>query len=444
MKKIPLFLLMNLSILTPLTVFAQNPDPNNGSGVIESAIDDALMNDNSQPKQVPTTAKTPAVPMTQTQQQPVAVQPEPSNDNNVNIEGTHPIHSNKDDMLYNAKVVIPKVDNTKVKVVTQKVLSKNNKKISKDEADYLSSFDKTKKQEDSKGKSDTYEPAPTESQESKHEGFVIERDSSKIIKKRMAYSDSLTVKMCEIAGLSVVFDDDIQTEVQTAIIDDKIFFDAAIFDNHRGAYVKLNQPIPAGKQRETALRLVRKDNDKSYIINLIGVPCPRTGTSPYPKAIYIRDKFPGISGKSDKIMTPEDTIVQLSEGLPRKNVMDLDIYDMIARSTSDWTVFGVQIKSLNGKSFNPEDYSIKMLDNLQIYQLPTKVDFLPIPSEKASKSLGADTARYKVIVNIDKQYMIENRYLYLMLIAKKSGYYQYMKIDVMPWLMNLRKRGFDI
>jgi hypothetical protein len=40
--------------------------------------------------------------------------------------------------------------------------------------------------------------------------------------------------------------------------------------------------------------------------------------------------------------------------------------------------------------------------------------------------------------------MIENRYLYLMLIAKKSGYYQYMKIDVMPWLMNLRKRGFDI
>jgi hypothetical protein len=293
----------------------------------------------------------------------------------------------------------------------------------------------------------TYEPAPSEAQEVKHEGFVIERDSSKIIKKRMSYTDSLTVKMCEIGGLSVVLDDDIQTELQTAVIDDKVFFDAAIFDNHRGAYVRLNVPIPDGKQRESALRLVRKDNDKAYLINLIGVPCPKNGTSPYPKEIYIKDKMAGISGKTSKIMTPEDTVIELSDGLPRKSEADgnhITIYDMVARSTSDWTIFGIQVMRTDGKGFNPSDFTIKMIDNLQVSQLPTKVDFLPVQSEKATNSLGVNTGRYKVIVNIDKQYMTENRYLYLMLENKKDGYYQYVRIDTLPYVMSLRKRGFDI
>lgn len=446
MKK-TFLLLMGLSVLANFSenkAFAQTgqADPSNGNNIIESAIDDAIMND----KNVETPAAQPKDLSKKTVQKQTVrskedTQVDPSNEYKPLVEAKKEVKKNiKSPSLEKEEVV-------KIRLVTKQVKSRKNGKISKEESEYLASLDKKsedKKEIDPASKYRAYDPAPSESQETKHEGFVIERDSSKIIKKRMSYSDSLTVKMCEVSGLSVVLDDDIQTELQTALIDDKVFFNAQVFENHRGAFVVMTQPMPEGKQRESALRLVRKDNDKAYLINLIGVPCPKSGTSPYPKEIYIRDKSAGISGKSSKIMTPEDTIIELSDGLPRRNVNVVSVYDMIARSTSDWTVFGIQVKLPAGQSFRPEDFTIKMIDNLQVAQLPTKVDLLPIQSEKASKSLGVETARYKVIVNIDKQYMVENRYLYLMLVDKKGGYYQYMRIDTLPRINELRKRGFDI
>ena len=340
----------------------------------------------------------------------------------------------------------------KIQVIVKEVKSKKNhvSKLSNDEASFLAALDKktpvstgSVRVPEKKMPSKAYEPAPTQSQEEKHEGFMADRDSSEVLRKKMSYTDALTVKMCYQNGLSIVLDDDITTEFQRVIIDDKLYFDAIDFDNHRWVYVKLKQPVPENRYWSSSIRLVRKDNDKTYLINLSGVHCPKEG-NPYPRVIYLQDKVAGISGKNSKIMTPEDTIIGLSEGFPRKNVNKINVYDMVARSGSEWVVFGVEVRLPEGEKISPEKFMLRMIDNLQIYQVPTKIEFLPVQSEKASQAAGSSALRYKILVNVDKQYFIENRYLHLMLLDKKGEYYQYVRIDTLPYVLKLRERGFDI
>lgn len=300
---------------------------------------------------------------------------------------------------------------------------------------------KKKKEENKKA---LYSPPPQERQEEKHEGYIVERDSSKVIKKKISINDVLTIKLCYSAGVSVILDEDIQTELQRVILDDRTYFDALDFENHRGVYIKLKQPIPSEKFLESAIRLVRKDNDKEYLINLLGVSCQQ-GLNPYPKVYYLQDKIPLIAGKLTKVNTPEDTIIELSNGYPRKNINNLEIYDLVARSGSEWAILGLQVKLDKSKTVTTEDpFSFKILDNLQISEIPSKVEYLPLQSKKATDSLGEPIARFRLILNLNKQYYLENRYLYIMLVDQKDQYHQYLKVDTLPYIQSLRQRGFDI
>jgi hypothetical protein len=407
--------------------------------VLEKAIDDAL-----------SVEKAPAKFRTATPQQAVAaVNPTPSASPAAGLQATDTSKPAPKLRQKPAKMMRMAEDKPKVEMVDKKAAPKSHK-ITKEEADYLKKVDGagTPSEQElaaNKNKSPAYVPAPVEAQEVKHEGFLVERDSSKVIRKRMSFLDALNVKVCYSAGLSIILDEDIQTELQRVIIDDKIFFDAIDFDNHRGVFVKLKQPIPEGKYWESSVRLVRKDNDKTYLVNLLGVPCPKSGVSPYPKTVYLKDKFPGISGKNSKLNTPEDTIIDMSDGLPRKNENKINVYDMIARSTSDWTIFGIQIQFPVDKLITPEKLlTIKVLDNLQMNELPARVEYIKVPSEKATESLGVPTARFKAVVNIDKQYFTEQRYLYFMFVDKDGGYYQYIRVDTLPYVLSLKERGFDI
>lgn len=289
-----------------------------------------------------------------------------------------------------------------------------------------------------------YSPVDAESQLEKHDGFVVERDSSKIVKKKLAITDTLNIKLCYSAGVSVILDEDIQTEFQRIVLDDKMFFDALNYENNRGVYIRLKQPIDEGRFWESAIRLVRKDNDKEYVINLVGISCPK-GMNPFPKVYYLQDKYPLITGKNTKIQTPEDTIIELSKGYPRKNVVKAEVYDLIARSGSDWAVVGIQLELDSSETISSESpFAFKILDNLQISEIPTKIEHLPLQSKKASDSLGKSMARYKLTLNLNKQYFSENRYFYIMVINEKEEYHQYIKVDSLPYILSLRKRGFDI
>lgn len=320
--------------------------------------------------------------------------------------------------------------------------------ISKEEEEMLQMWEKeqlkkNKKDEVSSAVKSTrkpiYVPAPVEDFD--QDSVFLERDSSKIVTKRMNHMDAVSIRMCFSAGLNIVLDADIQDEFQRIILDDKIFFDAQEMDNKRGAYVRLKKPVPDGKHWESAIRLIRKSDDKIYLINLIGLPCPSYGMTPFPKVLVLKDHV-GLINANNKVLTPEDTIISMSKGLPRIQKNRIRIYDMVASSGSNWVVFGVEVQYPNGgKTSMPK---MVMLDNLQISQIPSKLEYLPVHSQKATDSRGISTLRFKLSVNINKNYVLKSRYLHAMFLDEEVGHYQYVRVDTLPYFLSLIRRGFEL
>jgi hypothetical protein len=286
---------------------------------------------------------------------------------------------------------------------------------------------------------------PSKAQDKSNDGYILERDTSRVLIKAMSVYDSLTVKICSLKGVQIVLDEDISTTLQTILIDDKVFFDAISFDNNRGTFVKLKTPIKEGEFFESSIRMVRKSDDKSYLINLIALPCSM-GSQMFPQMIYIKDKLPALN-QNAKIMTPENTIIGLSQGLPRINKNVIRVRDMVASSGSDWVTFGVEIQFPNRKS-NIMDADMSkyfiFMDNLQISRIPAKIEYLPIQSNYVTKARGVPTMRFEIKVHIDKNYIVNNQYLYMMFLDKDEKHYQYEKIDTIPYFISLKKRGFEI
>lgn len=294
------------------------------------------------------------------------------------------------------------------------------------------------------GKSPIY--IPSQARDKTNDGYMVDRDSTKVVKKKVSVNDALTVKICFSSGVQITLDESIRSTFQTVILDDPVFFAASTFDNNRGAFVRMKVPVPEGGYVETALRLIRKDDDKTYLINLIGLPCP-AGIYPYPKTIYLQDKL-DVFNNNTKVLTPEDTIISMSQGLPRIKKNRIVFYDMVTSSGSKWAVFGVEVQFPNRKSkkFTKKELenSFRILDNLQVQEIASKVEYLPIPSDKATKSRGISTMRFKVTMNIDKGYMLNNRFIYLMYIDKEEGHYQYVPVDTLPYFLSLKNRGFEL
>ena len=304
-----------------------------------------------------------------------------------------------------------------------------------------------------------YVPSPTDSL--RRPGLLVERDSGKIVTISMSIKDSINVKVCFNAGLSIVLGDEGRPEeFQTVLLDDDNFFSALPMENKRGVYIKLKKPIPSDGHWESAIRLVKKADDKSYLINLIGVACPTDGIIPFPKVIYIKDKIPAIT-ESNKIYTPEDSILSvlgryfLEEDVKRvffnsktqSQLHGITVYDMVASSGSNWFVFGVEV-AWNQELALPKDSltapEFVFLDTYQISEITSKTDFLKFSSEIASSSKNSTISRYNIKVNIDKNYIISNRYLYMMFVDKANKLYQYKMIDLLPYMSSLKERGFEL
>lgn len=292
-----------------------------------------------------------------------------------------------------------------------------------------------------KKKKPVYVPAPA-IKNAKKNGYMIERDSNKIKEVAISYKDALDIRMCYSAGVTLTFDDSYTDELQRVIKDDDEYIDAKQFDNNKGVYVKLKQPIQKGSFWESAIRLVTKSNDKTILVNIIGLPCPSQGANPFPKVYYLKAKY-GMIGVNTNVMTPEDTIIEASEGFPRLNKNVIRVYDMVASSNSDWAVLGIEIQYRNPDS---EETKIlfKALDNYQINPVRIKQEHLKLQSLKATKDNGFPTLRFNLKVNIDKNYILNNRYLYLLTLDKASKHYQYKMIDLRDYFISLTNRGLNI
>lgn len=325
------------------------------------------------------------------------------------------------EMLEKQKIDLKKIKNVKsLEKVVKKVDKKDPKK---------------------KKKMPVYVPAPIV-MSAKKNGYMIDRDSTKIKEVAVSYKDAININICYSAGVTIALDETYQDELQRVIKDDDEYFDAKQFDNNRGVYVKLKQPIQKGKFWESALRLVTKSNDKTILINLIGKPCPSSGANPFPKVYYLKEKY-GLIGINSNIMTPEDTIIEASEGYPRINKNVIRVYDMVASSNSNWVVLGIEVQYRNPESEETK-LLFKTLDNLQVNPIRVKQEHLKTQSLKATKDNGFPTLRFNLKVNIGKDYILNSRYLYLMTLDKATKHYQYKMIDLRDYFISLKNRGFNI
>lgn len=318
--------------------------------------------------------------------------------------------------------------------------------LSREEQEFLKTIDESKSGEAGNIR-DTYVPAPVEVS-GYYEGVKIDRDSSKVMTVRLSIKDSMTLRLCFSAGLSILLDDDVDTDLQRVLIDDRIFFDAQEFENKRGVYVRLKQPIPENSTWESALHLVRKKDDKEYLINLIAVSqgspgCPKTGTVKFPKVIYIKDKSSALTANA-KVLTPEDAIIEYSEGLPRLNRNNIFVYDILASAGSEYTVFGVEVTYPEVRKLEAGKPKFIVLDHLQVNKLNATATHLQLQSKTASEKKGQVVERYNISIEINKSYVVNRRYLHIMYVDPSYNHYQYIRLDTLKLFLSLKKRGFDI
>lgn len=292
-----------------------------------------------------------------------------------------------------------------------------------------------------KKKAPIYKPAPVVDAASNN-GYVVDNDSTKIKTVSISHKDALTIKMCVSAGVMINLHNTFRDEFVRVLKDDDEFIDAEQMPGNRSVYVKLKQSVPNGKHWESAIRLVTKKYSHAYLVNIIGVACPQMGENPFPKVYYLKEKYGLLNANSD-IMTPEDTIIEASEGYPRINKNIIRVYDMVASANSDWVLLGIEVQ-FRDPNADKTNLLFKMLDNHQINFINIKQSILEKQSIKATNSNGVPTLRFNVMVNINKDYILNSRYMHLMTIDKENNHYQYKRIDLWRYYSSLKNRGFKI
>lgn len=319
-------------------------------------------------------------------------------------------------------------------------LSKEDMKLLED---YQNKSKPNKKVQKKKGKYKIYKPAPVVRNTIEERGFIIERDSMKIEKLKISTNDVVDILVCKTNPIHIAFDQNYDEVIQNTLLDgNQVDFETKTFDNNRGVYVRLKEAVPRGKIKESALRLVLKSNDKALMFNLVGIPCNAEGLNKYPKTYYISEKKTRID-RDNQIFTAEDMIIQMSEGYKRVN-RPISLRDMNTSANSDWVVFGLQINVPKELESDKYLYDIKVLDNLQVNTIPEKTEYLPLHSKKFTKQKGMVTLRYKLSVNVGKKYLLNDRYIHLMILDKKRKEYVYELVDLEPYYQSLIQRGWKL
>lgn len=321
-------------------------------------------------------------------------------------------------------------------------------KLTAEESEMLKNMDKKSsdsvEQKVSQNRKAIYVPAPVETKSI--EDTLVDRDSSKIVTRTLGHNDMLNVEMCSSGGLTIMLDKSIEGEFTQTRADEP---DLIAVDQigKRGAFLHLKRD-PGSQMFETAVRF--EQEDKTYVVNVVGVGCPSKGLAPFPKVIYIKNR-PKLDSKGT--MTPEDNIIQLSKGLPRIQKNRIRIYDMVMDAGSDWAIFGVEVQLPNTENIDKMKLpKMIVLDNLQLSNLNDNAhglgkvgwDYLPLQSQKASELRGAVTMRYKLTVPINKNYILKRRYIHLMYLDEEGQYYQYIRVDTLPYFYSLLKRGLEL
>lgn len=311
-----------------------------------------------------------------------------------------------------------------------------------------------------------YKPAPKVGNDFELKGYDIERDSDLILEETLSKNDILNVSFCRNSPVQFNLDKNFKDKMQQAIVDNTSDFEAKPFLNKKAVYVKFKESPSKNQVFETTLRLVMESNDVTYFIKLFAEKCPSKGASPYPIAYNLKKQgSKSLTFEDENLMTPEDKILMLSEGLPRKNGFNkISFRDMKTSSNSDVYVFSLEIQyrdypktlKLDDKSVQPRPRQpmIHVLDNFQMNLKKNKLRYLPSVTkailnfkekrEELAENNMKGLERYSFYVNIDKKWMRKSRYIYVMLKFPDTKHYEYYMIDLYEYFKKLKDRELKV
>lgn len=282
----------------------------------------------------------------------------------------------------------------------------------------------------------------------KKPGFEILRDSSSSVEVTMSPMDEIRVETCFEAGGVTFFLQgkrgdlaDKGDTIQDAPIGDTAFWGKQIYTNKKAVHVKLEKPVKEGFW-ETHMQIIRASDDLSYVVKLIGLPCPN-GLTNFPRSVYIRPK--DMSIEPEKMLTAEQAIVESTYGFDRENLDAVEIGKMVTTSGAAYVSLDLTVIPKMSIEKN-SDIEIVVLDNFGINKLKSDNVYLKEYSKKAIRVLKKQVMKYALKVYVDKNYILDSRFINVIYINKKTQTYQMLyKVDLLKRFQELKvKEGYDI
>lgn len=276
--------------------------------------------------------------------------------------------------------------------------------------------------------------------------MTVYRDDNQIVTINMSTNDVVDANICAQSPIRILLGNTITDKISEALADDKASIDSMVLDDKRSAFVMMKKEmLKENRVYRTRVRIIRKSDNRSYIINLNAQACPASGRFGFPSEIIIEEKPVANPNENMKISTPEDLILEITNGFPRKNHENqIEVYGGAMSAGSDYIMiaFNVKIGNTTRSKLYPQFY---VLDSLQsrIVEMQAPI-YLEQQSRAVSERVGHPIMRFKMFLNINKKYIVERDSIYLVMIENGENYYQKIRIPTSELREKLINRGSDL
>jgi hypothetical protein len=291
----------------------------------------------------------------------------------------------------------------------------------------------------------TYTPS-FQKKGSSNNNLTVYRDNDQIVTVSMSTSDVIDTNICFQSPVRILLGNTITDSIFQAVADDPVSIDAKVLKDERSVFVMMKKEMrKENKIYRTRIRIIRKSDNRSYLININAQACPSSGRFGFPSEIIIEEKLAGSSSDNNKIKTPEDLILDITNGFPRKNHENqIELYGGIMSAGADYCMIAINVKVGNTtrEKFYPQFY---VLDSLQgrVVEMQEPI-FLDKESKAVTDRVKHPILRFNLFLKINKRYIVERDSIHLVMIENGEKYYQKVRIPMSALRERLINHGYDL
>lgn len=279
-----------------------------------------------------------------------------------------------------------------------------------------------------------------------NQNLTVYRDADQVVTVNMSTNDVVDTNICSQSPIRILLGNSITDTISQAIADDPNSIDAKVLKDERSIFVMMKKEMTKENMvYRTRVRIIRKSDNRAYIFNLDAQSCPSQGRFGFPSEVIVEEKQSSSSSENNKIKTPEDLILSVTNGFPRKNHENqIEVYGGAMSPGSDYIMvaFNIKVGNTTRSTFYPQFY---VLDSLQsrVIEMQDPV-FLQPESQAVTDRAGHPIMRFNLFLKINKKYIVERDSIYLVMIEQGEKYYQKIRIPTSALREKLINYGHDL